>query len=102
MFYEPEYESFSFDLGIDHDPGGILKNESLNENFIPSLPPGKVFKMSLNDKIHNFTIMKFSFDDDECFKIVIMTFLPFVTFGVVSLIRHSVGSEDVVFDFRVT
>ena len=54
--------------------------------------------MSLNDKIHYFPIMKFSFDDDEFFKIVIMIFLSFVTFGVVSLILHSVGSEDVVFD----
>ena len=42
--------------------------------------------------------MKFSFDEDEFYKIVIMTFLPFVMFGVVSLILHSVGSEDVVFD----
>jgi hypothetical protein len=54
--------------------------------------------MSLNDKIHNSTIMKFSFDDDEFYMMVIMTFLPFVTFGVVSLIRHSVGSENVVFE----
>ena len=54
--------------------------------------------MSLNDKIHNSTIMNFSFDEDEFFKIVVMTFLPIITFGVVSLIRHSVGSEDVVFD----
>ena len=42
--------------------------------------------------------MKFSFDDNEFFMTVIMTFLPFVTFGVISLILHSVGSEDVVFD----
>lgn len=97
-FSNPEYESFSFDLGIEHDPGGFLKNKSLNENFIPSLPPGKVFKTSLNDKIHNSTIMKFSFDDDEFFMMVIMTFLPFVTFGVISLILHSVGNEDLVFD----
>ena len=97
-FSKPEYERFSFDLEVDHDPGGVLKNESLNENFIPSIPPGKDFKRSLNDKIHNSTIMYSSFDDDEFFKIVIMTFFPFVTFGVISLILHSVGSEDVVFD----
>jgi hypothetical protein len=66
-FSNPEYESFRFDLGIDYDPGGILKSEILNENFIPSLPPGKVFKMSLNDKIHNSIIMKSSFDDNEFF-----------------------------------
>lgn len=96
--FKPEYERFSFDLEVDHDPGGMLKNESLNGNFIPSLPPGKIFKMSLNDKIHNFTIMKSIFDDDEFYMMVIMTFLPFITFGVSSVIRHSVGSEDVVFD----
>lgn len=93
-----EYESFSFDLAVDHDPGGVLKNESFNEKFFPTLPLGKDFKRSLNNKSHNFTIMKFSFDEDEFYKIVIMTFLPFVMFGVVSLILHSVGSEDVVFD----
>lgn len=97
-FSKPEFESFRFDLDVDHDPVGVLKNENLNEKFIPSLPPGKDFQMSLIDKNHNSIIMKFSFDEDEFFKIVILTFLPFVTFGVVSLIRHSVGSEDVIFD----
>ena len=85
-FSGPEYENFCCDLVNDHDPGGIFKNESFYENFIPSLPPGKVFKMSLNDKIHNSTIRKSSFDDDEFFMIVIMTFFPFITFGVISLL----------------
>jgi hypothetical protein len=94
----PEYEKFCFDLEIDHDPGGILKNESFYENFIPSLPPGKVFQNSFNDKIHNSTIMESSFYEDELFMIVIMTFFPFITYGVISLLRHSVGSEDIIFD----
>ena len=29
----PEYENFCFDLENDHDPGGILKNESFYENL---------------------------------------------------------------------
>ena len=49
-------------------------------------------------QIFPIRLMKFSFDEDEFFKMVIMTFLTFVTYSVVSLILHSEGSEDVVFD----
>ena len=54
--------------------------------------------MSFNVEIHNSTIMKSPFYDDELFMIVIMTFFPFITFGVISLLRHSIGSEDTIFD----
>ena len=45
--------------------------------------------MSFNDEIHNSAIMKSPFSDEELFMIVLMTFFPFITFGVISLLTPS-------------
>lgn len=41
---------------------------------------------------------KSALDDEEWILILIKIFLPFFTFDVISLILHSTGSEDTVFD----
>ena len=71
----PEYESFQFDLEKDVSLGGDI----LIDDIFPSLPP-KIF------------------ENEELILMVINIFLPFLTYAAVSPIRHSPGSEDVVFD----
>ena len=71
----PEYESFQFDLEKDVSLGGDI----LIDDIFPSLPP-KVF------------------ENEELILMVINIFLPFFTYAAVSPIRHSPGSEDIVFD----
>jgi hypothetical protein len=86
----PENDPFCFEE--DPDPGGDVFN---HENFligdlIPILPPEVFVAKSVNDK--------FSFEDEEWIFILVKIFLPFFTFDVISLILHSTGSEDTVFD----
>jgi hypothetical protein len=86
----PENDPFCFEE--DPDPGGDVLN---HENFLigdltPTLLPVAFVEKSVNDK--------FTLDDEEWILILIKIFLPFFIFDVVSLILHSTGSEDTVFD----
>lgn len=84
----PEYDHFE----EDPDPGGgALYHKSLFiEETIPTLPPVVFVAKGVDDK--------FAFTDEEWILILIKIFLPFFIFDVVSLILHSTGSEDTVFD----
>lgn len=86
----PENDPLCFEE--DPDPGEDVFN---HENFligdlILTLPPVVFVEKGVNDK--------FALDDEEWILILIKIFLPFFTFDVISLILHSTGSEDTVFD----
>ena len=74
---------------FDEDPdlgGDVLNRENfLIGDLTPTLPP-----VEFDDKT--------DFDDEEWILILIKIFLPFFTFAMISLILHSTGSEDTVFD----
>ena len=80
---------------VDHDPGEDVSyhEKCLNDEFIPTLPPGLVTQpKSLNLNIP-MNQGKLNFKEVD-FKI----FLPFITLGVISLLFNSFGSEDTIFD----
>lgn len=77
---------------VDHDPGEdvFYHEKCLNDEFTPTLPPG--ISMSLPVKIPlSQKKLKFKNKDSN-------VFVPLITFCVISLLSHSFGSEDTIFD----
>ena len=67
---------------VGHDPG--------EDVFTPTLPPG--ISMSLHVKIPiSQRKLKFKNKDSN-------VFVPLITFCVISLLSHSFGNEDLIFD----
>ncbi|GJU42191.1 hypothetical protein Tco_1195148 [Tanacetum coccineum] len=83
----PEYERFTFD--IEPDAPMINNFDELNEDECFD-PGGGEINASQNVK------------DDDSFKFVIWTFLPFLTYPVDSPLLLSTRSEDTIFDPDIT
>ncbi|GJW34029.1 hypothetical protein Tco_0054061 [Tanacetum coccineum] len=86
LLYEdpiPEYERFTFD--IEPDAPVIINFDELNEDECYDLGGGEI-------------VVSQNIEDDDSFKIVIRTFLPFLTYPVDSPLLLSTGSEDTIFD----